>query len=72
MEEVTDGAWRDLHPLLLRMAEYDITLNTDEGLMLNDMGEVVKGLKRVAEDHKIVMHVEGTGIAKCRAFDKDS
>jgi hypothetical protein len=48
MEEVTERSWRDLHPLLLKCAQFDMTLASDESSILSGLNAVVSALKEVA------------------------
>ncbi|CAB9499679.1 expressed unknown protein [Seminavis robusta] len=49
MEEVTERSWRDLHPLLIKLAQFDMTMSDDESKMMGQMSQVVKELKDVAK-----------------------
>jgi hypothetical protein len=51
MEEVTERAWRDLHPLLIKCAQFDMTLSGDESKILSSLNQAVNELKRVATDN---------------------
>lgn len=48
MEEVTERSWRDLHPLLIKCAQFDSTLSNDESKVLASLNQVVNKLKDVA------------------------
>lgn len=48
MEEVTERSWRDLHPMLIKVAQFDSTLANDESNMLSNLNQVVNKLKEVA------------------------
>lgn len=48
MEEVTERSWRDLHPLLIKCAQFDSTLSNDESKVLGSLNQVVNQLKQVA------------------------
>jgi len=51
MEEVTERSWRDLHPLLIKCAQFDMTLSGDESKILSSLGQVVNELKQVASNN---------------------
>jgi hypothetical protein len=51
MEEVTERSWRDLHPLLIKVAQFDMTLANDESKALAALAQVVTALKQVATDN---------------------
>ncbi|KAG7368794.1 hypothetical protein IV203_031537 [Nitzschia inconspicua] len=53
MEEVTDRSWRDLHPLLIKIAQFDVTLSKDEAAAIASLNNVVSELKKVAVTHGI-------------------
>jgi len=50
MEEVTERSWRDLHPLLIKCAQFDMTLANDEAKALSNLNQVVASLKQVATE----------------------
>lgn len=51
MEEVTERSWRDLHPLLVKCAQFDMTLANDESKALSNLNQVVSLLKQVATEN---------------------
>jgi hypothetical protein len=53
MDEVTDRSWRDLHPLLVKIAQFEVTLSGDEAKALATLNTVVNELKRLAVTHGI-------------------
>jgi hypothetical protein len=53
MEEVTERSWRDLHPLLVKIAQFDVTLSKDEASAIASLNNVVSELKNVASKHGI-------------------
>jgi len=53
IDEVTNRSWRDLHPLLVKIAQFEVTLSGDEAKALSTLNEVVNELKRVAATHGI-------------------
>ena len=52
-EEVTERAWRDLHPLLVKVAQFDVTLSADEAKAMASLNSVVSNLKKLADQHGI-------------------
>mmetsp|Transcript_54629 Transcript_54629/g.132662 ORF Transcript_54629/g.132662 Transcript_54629/m.132662 type:complete len:553 (+) Transcript_54629:149-1807(+) len=52
-EEVTERAWRDLHPLLVKTAQFDVTLSADEAKAMASLNSVVSQLKKIADQHGI-------------------
>lgn len=44
MEEVLDRGWRDLHPLLVKMAQFDGTFSSDEAKILQSINGVTQEL----------------------------
>jgi hypothetical protein len=48
MEEVVERSWRDLHPLIVKCAQFDSTLSADESKILANLNQVVTALKGVA------------------------
>lgn len=53
MEEVTERSWRDLHPALVKAAQFDMTLASDEAKILSNLQQVVSALKDVANKNGI-------------------
>ena len=51
IEEITERAWKDLHPLLIKMAQFDATLASDEAKLFGELNGVVNNLKNVAQQH---------------------
>jgi hypothetical protein len=49
IEEVTERSWRDLHPLLIKLAQFDMTMSDDESKMMGQLNQVVKELKDAAQ-----------------------
>ena len=48
MHEVTANSWKDLHQILLKMAQFDATLASDENQLLSNLTTVADNLKKVA------------------------
>lgn len=53
MEEVTERSWRDLHPMLVKCAQFEGQVSSDEAKAFESMNEVVTALKKVASEHGI-------------------
>lgn len=53
MEEVTERSWRDLHPMLVKCAQFEGQVSSDEAKAFESMNGVVTALKKVASDHGI-------------------
>jgi hypothetical protein len=53
MEEVVERSWRDLHPLVVKCAQFDSTLSADESKILGNLNQVVNSLKNVATTNGI-------------------
>jgi hypothetical protein len=51
MEEVTERSWRDLHPLLVKVAQFDMTVANDDAKSLAPLAQVVSSLKHVATEN---------------------
>lgn len=51
MEEVTERSWRDLHPLIVKIAQFDMTVSNDDAKSLAPLSQVVDKLKQVAADN---------------------
>jgi hypothetical protein len=48
MEEITERSWRDLHPMLIKCAQFDMTLSGDQAQILSQLAQVVHKLKDIA------------------------
>mmetsp|Transcript_16975 Transcript_16975/g.37084 ORF Transcript_16975/g.37084 Transcript_16975/m.37084 type:complete len:591 (-) Transcript_16975:106-1878(-) len=53
IEEFTERSWRDLHPLLVKLAQFDMTEAQDASQILSDMSRVVGKLKGMADAQNI-------------------
>jgi len=53
MEEVTERSWRDLHPMLVKCAQFEAQVSGDDARAFESMNEVIAALKKVASDHGI-------------------
>lgn len=53
VEELTERSWRDLHPLLIKIFQFEMTISTDEAKAMDNLKTVVHELKRLAASHGI-------------------
>lgn len=53
LEETVDYGWKDLHPILVKMAQFDMTLAGEESKCLAEMDAVVTALKALASSSNI-------------------
>lgn len=53
MEECTERGWRDLHPLLIKCAQFDMTTASEEAKLLGSLSTCVADLKNVATTNGI-------------------
>lgn len=53
IDEVTDRSWRDLHPLLVKIAQFEVTLSGDEAKSLSSLNTIINEMKRLAVTHGI-------------------
>jgi len=51
MAEVTGKSWKDLHPILLKLIQFDTTLVSDEKKILSNLSSVEGMLKKIAVKH---------------------
>lgn len=51
MKEVTEKSWKDLHPILLKLVQFDTTLVSDEKKILSALSSVEGTLKKIAVKH---------------------
>jgi len=51
MAEVTEKSWKDLHPILLKLIQFDTTLVSDEKKILSTLSSVEGMLKQIAVKH---------------------
>mmetsp|Transcript_12994 Transcript_12994/g.27520 ORF Transcript_12994/g.27520 Transcript_12994/m.27520 type:complete len:308 (+) Transcript_12994:190-1113(+) len=71
LEEVTDSCWKDLQPLLIKIIQFEFTLNSDEARFLQNINHALDALEDVARKHGLDVNApEGPGITKCRQFDE--
>jgi hypothetical protein len=53
VEELTERSWRDLHPLLIKIFQFEMTTSTDEAKAMGNLKTVIHELKRCAANHGI-------------------
>jgi len=53
IDEVTERSWRDLHPLLVKIAQFEVTLSGDEAKALSSLNTIINEMKRLAVTHGI-------------------
>ena len=53
MEEVSERSWRDLHPLLVKVVQFDMTIANDEAKILANCSQIVSKLKGIADANGI-------------------
>ena len=71
LEEVTSSSWKDLQPLLIKIIQFDWTLNEYEAMFLQSINGSLDGLEEVASKYGLDVNAqEGPGVAKCRRFDE--
>jgi len=51
LKEVTTKGWQSLHPILLKLVEYDISVGSDESKLLSNLTQVAESLKSIANDN---------------------
>jgi len=50
LEEVIVKGWQSLHPILLKLIQFDISMASDEGELLSNLTPVAQSLKRIANE----------------------
>ena len=53
IEELTERSWKDLHPCLVKMAQFDMTISKEEATCFGQMDHVVNQLKKLGEQYKL-------------------
>ena len=53
MEEVTERSWRDLHPMLIKVAQFEMTLSSDQSKIFANLNSIVDTLKTIASSNGI-------------------
>jgi hypothetical protein len=56
MEEVLDRGWRDLHPMLVKMAQFDATYSNDEANILKSINGVTHELMAFGTKNDLMPH----------------
>jgi len=51
LEEIVDRCWKDLHPILLKLAQFDFLLASDENTLLSQLKLVADSLQNIAMRH---------------------
>lgn len=53
LDEVVHRSWRDLHPLLLELAKYDIQYSTDQAQAMQKLETMVQQIQRIGNDNAV-------------------
>ena len=53
IEEVTGRSWRDIHPVLVKIFQFDMTISSEEAKSMSNLGTIIDELKKLATDKKI-------------------
>eukprot|EP00541_Cyclophora_tenuis_P008275 CAMPEP_0116565112 /NCGR_PEP_ID=MMETSP0397-20121206/13720_1 /TAXON_ID=216820 /ORGANISM="Cyclophora tenuis, Strain ECT3854" /LENGTH=437 /DNA_ID=CAMNT_0004091855 /DNA_START=63 /DNA_END=1376 /DNA_ORIENTATION=+ len=53
LEEYTERAWKDLHPALVKLAQFDSTVSSDEAASLKELDQVVSQLKAIGDKYDL-------------------
>lgn len=53
LEELTQRSWKDLHPCLVKMAQFEMTISKEEAKTFGQMNQVVDQLKIIGDQHKL-------------------
>ena len=53
INEATLSSWKDLHPLLIKMTQYDVTVAKSEAKALSGLDIVVQKLKSFTQEHNL-------------------
>mmetsp|Transcript_32300 Transcript_32300/g.59401 ORF Transcript_32300/g.59401 Transcript_32300/m.59401 type:complete len:500 (-) Transcript_32300:235-1734(-) len=51
IEEVTERSWKDCHPLLIKLTQFDATLSTEEAKVFSGLNAVTEQLKQIGKKH---------------------
>jgi hypothetical protein len=62
VEELTERSWRDLHPLLIKIFQFEMTISTDEAKAMGNLKTVIHELKQFAANHGIKAEARLTDI----------
>mmetsp|Transcript_14609 Transcript_14609/g.42830 ORF Transcript_14609/g.42830 Transcript_14609/m.42830 type:complete len:489 (+) Transcript_14609:484-1950(+) len=49
--EVTERSWKDCHPLLIKLTQFDVTLSGEEAKIFSGLNAVTEDLKQIAKKH---------------------
>jgi len=50
LEEVVVRGWKDLHPILIKLVQFDIQISSTEAELFSNLNPVVQSLKKIAAD----------------------
>ncbi|GAX26742.1 hypothetical protein FisN_2Hh309 [Fistulifera solaris] len=53
MDEISERYWRDLHPVMIKATQFDMTIASDEAKITTELNQVVSKLKQVADQNGI-------------------
>lgn len=53
MDEISERYWRDLHPVMIKATQFDMTIAADEAKITAELNQVVSKLKQVADQNGI-------------------
>jgi hypothetical protein len=53
LEEVVERSWRDLHPFLVKVAQFEMTISKEEAASLGQMSLVIDALKTIGDQKKV-------------------
>lgn len=53
MDEIAERYWRDLHPVMIKATQFDMTIASDEAKITAELNQVVSKLKQVADQNGI-------------------
>jgi len=51
LKEVTERSWKDLHPLFVKLAQFDCTFAKDQATISSDLNGVISALQKIALDN---------------------
>jgi len=53
LKEVTERGWKDLHPLFMKLAQFDYTYAAEQACISKDLNEVILVLQRISRANGI-------------------
>lgn len=53
MDEIAERNWRDLHPVLVKLLQFDMTMSSDEAKLIATLSSSVSQLKAIGTQHGI-------------------